>query len=67
MTDQTPFQILAEWAWTKVNLKTLQAMGAGEQEISAAIVAYRHALRKKKALDAANPDMPQTQQHELAL
>lgn len=59
MTDapQTAFGILAEWAWTKMNLENLQHQmkESPTQEVAgqihAAIKAFRHALRKKKALD----------------
>lgn len=57
--EQTPVEILCEWAWSKVNLKNTQAAAKANpnsennREVQPAIVAYRHALRKKKQLDEA--------------
>lgn len=56
----TPCEILCEWAWTKVNLENLQRIGPQEC-VPDAIHAYKHALRKKKKLDA------QYREHHAAL
>jgi len=43
--NNTAFEILAQWAWAKVNLEN----NLGEPNV---IREYRHWLRKKKKLDA---------------
>lgn len=54
---QTACEILCEWAWAKVNLENLQRAHQGKPpeegatQITTAIHAFQHALRKKKRLD----------------
>lgn len=51
---RTPCEILCEWAWTKVNLRALQAAPETDADaINSARVAYRRALRLKRKLDEA--------------
>ncbi len=56
---KTPVEILCEWAWSKVNLKDLQALvlvdpsEENKNKIQPAIVSYRSANRLKKELDKA--------------
>ena len=53
LEKRTPFEILAEWAWAKVNLENLQRTpDTNAEKITDAIHAFQHALRKKKKLDA---------------
>lgn len=57
-----PVDILREWAWRKVNLRQIQSEAWSNPtpencaKVRPAIIAYRHILRKKRALDAAYYD-----------
>lgn len=53
----TTFQILAHWAFTKVQLEQAQKnKDTNPEAVQPAIVAFRKWQRIKKTLDAENPD-----------